>query len=148
MIDYNNAISITPYKELRGGKECIHEHIQKGYAVPTKVIAYLQTTEPFMMSLGIYDHPFKAGTRLLGPYMHTDGKYYWDRDTWKYVLKYNLVLPQEFIDHVMSDEGTAFLEKCAKENNSWRKVIRKWKEQPNTICLIPENAGDIDLEDF
>ena len=148
MIDYENAISITPYKELRDGDESIHKHTQDGYAVPNKVIAYLQTTVPFMMSPGIYNHPFKAGTRLLGPYWYTDGKYYWDRDTWKYVLKYNLVLPQEFIDHVMSDEGTLFLEKCAKENNSWGNVIGKWKEQPNTICLLPENAGDIDLEDF
>ena len=148
MIDYNNVIPITPYKELRGGKESIHEHIQEGYAVPNKVIAYLQTTEPFMMSPGIYEHPFKEGNRRLGPYLFTDGKYYWDRDTWKYVVKYGLVLPQEFIDHVMSDEGTAFLEKCEKENNSWGNVIGKWKEQPNTICLLPENAGDMDLEDF
>ena len=143
MIDYNNAISITPYKELRGGDESIHKHTKIGYAVPNKVIAYLQTTVPFMMSPGIYKHPFKAETRLLGPYLYTDGKYYWDRDTWKYVLKYNLVLPQEFIDHVMSDEGTAFLEKCEKENNSWGNVIGKWKEQPNTICLLPENAGKL-----
>ena len=74
MLDYKKMISITPYKELRGGKECIHEHIQKGYAVPNKVIAYLQTGEPFTMSPGIYEHPFKAGKRLLGPYRFTDGK--------------------------------------------------------------------------
>ena len=85
--------------------------------MPNKVIAYLQTTMPFVMSPGFYDHPFKTGTHLLGPYRYTDGKYYWDRDTWKYVLKYNLVLLQEFIGHVMSDEGTSFLEKCAKAVN-------------------------------
>ncbi len=148
MIDYNKVISITPYKELCDGEESIHEHTMKGYAVPSKVIAYLQTTEPFMMSPGIYEHPFKEGTRLLGPYWFTDGKYYWDRDTWKYVIKYGLVLPQEFIDHVMSDEGTAFLEKCAKANNSWGKVIEEWKEQPNTLCLLPTDAGDMELEEF
>jgi len=48
----------------------------------------------------------------------------------------------------MSDEGTLFLEKCAKDNNSWGRVIEKWKEEPNSICLLPENAGDIDLDDF
>jgi len=148
MIDYRKIVSITPYKELRGGKESIYAHIKDGYVVPNKVIVYLQTTEPFVMSPGIYEHPFKAGTRLLGPYLFTDGKYCWDRDAWKYVVKYGLVLPQEFIDHVMSDEGTAFLEKCAKGHNSLGKIIEKWKEQPNSICLLPENAGNIDLEDF
>jgi len=62
MIDYDNAISITPYKELHDGDESIHKHTQDGYAVPNKVIIYLQTTVPFMMSPGIYNHPFKIGT--------------------------------------------------------------------------------------
>ena len=114
--DINKIIPITPYKELHDGEESIYDHIQKEYVVPDKVIAYLQTTDPFLMALGIYEHPFKKGTQLMGPYWFTDGKYYWDRDTWKYVLKYGLVLPQEFIDHVMSEAGTAFLEKCIKEN--------------------------------
>jgi hypothetical protein len=34
-------------------------------------------------------------------------------DTWKYVLKYHVTLPKEFIDHVMSEEGIAFMEWCA-----------------------------------
>jgi hypothetical protein len=65
MIDYDNIISITPYKELDDGDESIYEHTKDGYAVPNKVIAYLQTTMPFVMSPGIYDHPFKTGTHLM-----------------------------------------------------------------------------------
>lgn len=146
--DINKIIPITPYKELHDGEESIYDHIQKEYVVPDKVIAYLQTTDPFLMALGIYEHPFKKGTQLMGPYWFTDGKYYWDRDTWKYVLKYGLVLPQEFIDHVMSEAGTAFLEKCIKENKSWGQTIKGWKEQSNTLCLLPDDAGDIELEAF
>lgn len=40
---------ITPYKELSGGEESIHDHIREGYEVPDKVIAYLRTTKPFMV---------------------------------------------------------------------------------------------------
>jgi len=31
MIDYRKIVSITPYKELRGGKESIYAHIKDGY---------------------------------------------------------------------------------------------------------------------
>lgn len=141
-------ICLTPYRELHGGKESIHDHIQDGYEVPDKVIAYLRTTKPFLMSPGVYDHPFKEDTRLLGPYLYTDDKYYWDRDTWKYVVKYGLELPQSFIDHVMSDAGTKFIEQQIDANESWSKVIKQWKRKKGFICLLPDNAGDKDLKDF
>ena len=143
-----NIVCITSYKEIRGGEKSIYENVREGYSVPEKVIAYLRTTTPFMMSPGIYEHPFKPGSRLLGPYLYTDGKYYWDRDTWKYVLKYGLVLPQEFIDHVMSEEGTVFIEKCIEESDSWSNVIKEWKKRQGFICFLPENAGDRSIEDF
>ena len=141
-------ICLTPYIELRGGEESIHDHIRKEYAVPDKVIAYLRTTKPFLMSPGIYDHPFKKGVRLLGPYLYTDDIYYWDRDTWKYVIKYGLELPQEFIDHVMSDEGTKFIEHQIETNESWTEAIRQWKKKKGFSCLLPDNAGDKELKDF
>ena len=148
MATMEDLIDLTPYKELHGGNESIHNHVQPGYTVPDKVIAYLRTTNPLLMSPGVYDHPFKPGKRLLGPYSYTDGKYFWDRDTWKYVVKYGLVLPQDFIDHVMSDEGTAFIEKCIDESDSWCEVIKGWKKRQGFICFLPENAGDTSLENF
>ena len=141
-------ICLTPYKELYGGKESILDHVSDGYTVPDKVIAYLRTTKPFLMSPGIYDHPFKENTRLLGPYLYTDGKYYWDRDTWKYVVKYGLELPEDFIDHVMSDEGTKFIEEWIESNDSWSKVIRDWKKRKGFVCLLPNDARDTELKDF
>lgn len=145
---WENKICLTPYKELDLGEESIYDHVQDGYTVPLRVITYLQTTEPFFMSPGIYDHPFKSGCRLLGPYTYTDGKYYWDRDAWKYVVKYHVTLPQEFIDHVMSEDGEAYLDQLTKENNSWAKSIEDLKNRSNTICLLPDDAGDIALENF
>lgn len=144
----SHPISLTPYREIVGGKESIYDHVQEGYSVPEKVIAYLRTSQPYVMSPGIYEHPFKKGCRLLGPYLYTDGTYCWDRDTWKYVVKYGLKLPQCFIDHVMSDEGTAFIEKCIEENPSWGNSINQWKERECLLCFLPDDAGDIDLEDF
>ena len=141
-------VCVSPYIELLFGSESIHDHVQDGFSVPERVIAYLRTTQPYLMSPGVYEHPFKPGIRLLGPYLYTDGKYYWDRDTWKYVVKYHVTLPQDFIDHVMSDEGKAYIEKFGVQPASWTGIIENWKEQKNTLCLLPTDAGDISLEDF
>ena len=89
--------------------------------MPDKVIAYLRTAKPFLASPVIYEHPFKEGVTLLGPYLYTDDTYYWDRDTWKYVVKHHLRLPQDFIDHVMSEEGTRFIESQIDENDLWNE---------------------------
>ena len=73
-------ICVSPYRELRFGNESIFDHVQGNYSVPDRVIAYLRTTQPYLMSPGIYKHPFKPETDLLGPYLYTYGKYCWDRD--------------------------------------------------------------------
>lgn len=140
-------INVMPYREINGGEESIYDNIDENFVVPQKVIAYLQTTQPHLVCMGLYKHPFKD-MNLCGPYWYTDGEYFWDRDAWKYVLKYHVTLPQKFIDKVMSDEGTAFLEKCAQSDESWTKRIQELKESPNTLCLMPENAGNYSLDDF
>ena len=71
------------------------------------------------------------------------------RYTWKYVLKYHVELPQEFIEHVMSDAGTEFLESFAQENRSWECTIADWKfSSEGGLCLLPADAGDMSLENF
>lgn len=132
---------LTPYSEIKLGKESIFDHLQEGYTIPEKVIEYLKTQKLYFMSPGIYPHPFKPEKDLLGPYVYTDGYYYWDRDTWKYSVKYGLVLPQEFIDHVISEEGTAFLNEYA--GRTW-----KIKERKNMLNLLPDDHGDVSLDDF
>ena len=140
---------VSPFKEIRCGEESIYDYVIDGYTVPAKVIAYLQTTKPYMMSPGIYEHPFIKGKNLLGLYMYTDGYYWWDRDTWKYVLKYKVSLPQEFINHVMSEEGTKFLEEFETDGDSWRGRIAEWKKSDRKgLCLLPDDAGDVGVDDF
>ena len=75
--------------------------------------------------------------------MYTDGHYYWDRDTWKYVVKYGLTLPEEFVDYVMSDEADAFLNQ--QHNSDWHLQLSK---RENVLNLLPEDSGDIPLEQF
>ncbi len=146
--EMRKMVCLTPYKELHCGDKSIHDYVQENYTVPDQVIAYLRTTQPYIMRPGIYEHPFKPGKRLLGPYMYTDGKYYWDRDTWKYVVKYHVTLPPEFIDHVMSEEGRAFIEHFLDQSVSWSDTIKKWKKQQGIMCLLPDNAGEVELEEF
>lgn len=145
---FNQTVCISPYKEIRCGCESIYDNIEEGYTVPAKVIAYLRTTTPYIMSPGVYAHPFKKDVHLLGPYMYTDGHFCWDRDTWKYVMKYGLKLPQEFIDHVMSEAGTKFIESCIEKNESWSTTIKEWKKKQGFVCFLPDNAGDVELEKF
>lgn len=63
--EHRRKVCLTPFRELRLGSESIFDWVEEGYTVPTKVIAYLKITEPGIMSPGIYEHPFKPGTRLL-----------------------------------------------------------------------------------
>jgi hypothetical protein len=103
--EHSCRVCLTPYRELRLGDLSIHDHTRSGYAVPARVIAYLKAGAPYLMSPGIYEHPFESGRQLPGPYALTDGHFWWDQDTWQYVTQYHLTLPQAFIDHVMSPEG-------------------------------------------
>lgn len=65
------------------------------------------------------------------------------------MVKYHVTLPQEFIDHVMSDEGTEFLKQCELDGNSWSGRIKDWKNsEENGLCLLSDDAGDMGLEDF
>ncbi len=139
---------LSPFKELKCGDKSIYDHVKEGYAVPNKVITYLRTTNPFVVSPGIYTHPFKPDMRLLGPYLYTDGKYFWDRDLWKYVVKYHVVLPEEFVDYVMSGKGDRFLEYMSASDLSWGKAFDDWDKDPHTHVYMPRDAGDIDIKDF
>lgn len=51
-------INVIPYKEIDGGEESVYDHIDESYVVPEKVITYLETTQPHMVCMGIYKHPF------------------------------------------------------------------------------------------
>ena len=133
-------ISLTPFKELKQGEESIYDYIDEAFVVPDKVLLYLQGGHNHVMSPGIYDHPFKKGETLLGPYIYTDDKYVWDRDTWKYVKKYHLRLPEEFIEYVMAKDPKEIVD----NRESWNKKFKEW----GVNSFLPENGGDVKLDDF
>ena len=62
--------------------------------------------------------------------------------------KAHVTLPREFIDHVMSEEGAAFIERFIDQSDSWSNAIKKWKKRQGFKCFLPGNAGEIELEDF
>jgi hypothetical protein len=139
--EMNSRFCLTPYTELRLGEESIYDNIDHSFSVPEKVILYLQTKELYFLCPGLYKHPFHEETTLCGPYAYSDGYYYWDRDTWKYVVKYGLTLPQQFIDYVMTDKATEFMNQ--KHNSDLHLA-----EKENTINLLPKDSGDIPLDQF
>ena len=146
--ELERKVCLTPFKELKLGGESIHDWVVEGYKVPTKVIAYLKTTEPYLMSPGVYEHPFKPDMRLLGPYCYTDGHYWWDRDAWKYVVNYHVKLPQKFVDYVMSGDGDDFLEAHLPWAKSWfDRIEENYGDVPHGNFL-PEGAGNVGIEDF
>ena len=63
-------------------------------------------------------------------------------------MKYGLKLPQEFIDHVMSEAGTRFIESYIEKDESWSTSIREWKKEQGAACFLPDDAGDVELEKF
>jgi hypothetical protein len=142
-------VNITPYKELRFGDKSIYDYVGDIETdIPSKVVDYLRAGNPDVMSPGIYDHPFREGEKLLGPYILTDNtRYSWDRDTWKYVVKYGLKLPEEFIEFVLSDEGSEALEGM-RAGTTWSEVIQGWKKTSSASIYLPEDAGDNELDSF
>lgn len=141
-------VCLTPFEELHQGDESIYDWVEEGYTVPAKVIAYLKTAEPYVMSPGVYDHPFKPGMKLLGPYCYADDHYWWDRDAWKYVTKYHVRLPQEFVNYVMSGAGDEFLQEHAPQADSWFQNIEDSYGDTPHVNLLPEDAGDVGIEEF
>lgn len=144
--------NLTPFSELHQGTKSIYDYVKDGYTVPDKVIAYLRTQRYLGVCPGTYDHPFKPGERLPGPYRLTDGHYTWDRDTWKYVLKYHLTLPEEFINYVMSDDGdrklTELVNETIEKNEAWSDSIKECKKKQGYKCLLLGPGGSKELSDF
>ena len=118
------------------------------YPVPDKVIAYLKCPNNGLYRMGIFSHLYKPDIRFYGKTVYSDGLYVWDNFTWKYVMKYNLRLPESFIDHVMSEEGTAFIEKAIDESKLWSVTVKKYKKQLGYRCFIPTQSELRELDNF
>lgn len=67
---------------------------------------------------------------------------------YQHPFRKDVTLPQEFMDHVMSEAGTEFIQKCKERGESWSSKIDEMKDRENTLCLLPDDAGDMELENF
>ena len=61
---------------------------------------------------------------------------------------YHITLLEEFFEYVMSDEGDAFFEGFIDESDSWSERIKRMKKKQGVLCLLPDNAGETELDKF
>ena len=103
-MNHNSKKCLSPFKEINCGSESIYDYVKEGYTAPDKVIDYLRSAAPYLTCLGVYEHPFIKEKMIAGPYLCKDDNFYWEQNTWEYVAKYHVILPQEFIDYIMFEE--------------------------------------------
>jgi hypothetical protein len=78
------------------------EHGQKA-----KILSYLRSGEELLLVAGIVRDPIDPKRPIIGsPHILTDGTWAWSADVAYYVEKYNLRIPEEFVE--------------AMKSNSWR----------------------------
>lgn len=74
-----------------------------GNPVPekAKILAYLQSGEQLMLVAGIARDPINPNHPIIGsPHVLTDGAWAWSADVSYYVEKYDLSLPNEFLERM------------------------------------------------
>ena len=76
------------------------------------------------------------------------GRFWWDRNCWKYAAKYHVMLPQEFVEHVISGTGDKLLESYATDTSSWSDRIEEHCRNAPHGNVLPKSAGNLDLKDF
>lgn len=76
------------------------------------------------------------------------GRFWWDRNRWKYATKYHVMLPQEFVEYVILGTGDKLLESHATDTSSWSDRIEEHcRNTPHGNFLL-KSAGNLDLKDF
>lgn len=76
------------------------------------------------------------------------GRFWWDRNCWKYAAKYHVMLPQEFVEYVISGTGDKLLESYATDTSSWSDRIEERCKNTLHGNFLPKSAGNLDLKDF
>jgi hypothetical protein len=92
------------FRELRGGANDPSLKDACGLApLPdrTEVVKYLCSAPPFIASPGVEGDVLDPSVRVAGPlHILTDGEWAWPAVLAYYVQKYNIGLPQDFLDHI------------------------------------------------
>ena len=95
---------LNQYEEFGPGMgfPSMKEFFQSGkYENQDKIVRYLRTGEPVMVQTMLPRDVFTGEPLGIEKVFINDGEYIWSSDLAYYVEKYNLLLPDEFIKHVL-----------------------------------------------
>ena len=97
---------ILPWSDSFECKESINNHISREELCNKKeIMSYLDSGICLAYSCGFSKDVLNPEKRIgIVPDILTDGKYLWHRNLIYYVDKYNLKLPQEFLDYAESQK--------------------------------------------
>lgn len=120
---------------------------KEGYQVPDKVIAYLCAGRSKGAVAHLMQHPFKSD-KSISCHRYGDEMYTWYKDTWKFVVKYGLQLPKEFIDKVMSLESDIYFQNMIHILYGDKPLLEKHKQSLGYKCFLPSHSQLKELKDF
>ena len=69
------------------------------------IVAYLRTGELGSVMIGTMRDVFTGELTGISDHDRSDGEYEWDEGLAYYVDRYNLRLPQDFVDHILERSG-------------------------------------------
>ena len=95
-------------KELNGEafpsiKTLIHSEIPQ----KTRVLRYLKTAEIVSVSPGVMTDVLTGNRTDIQLRCYSDGQFFWRSDVPYYVEKYDMALPEHFIEHILSQKTKA-----------------------------------------
>ncbi|WP_160680904.1 hypothetical protein [Clostridium sp. C8-1-8] len=79
----------------------IKDLINKPIIEKEKIIKYMKECKITAVSPAIVTDLINPENKIIGLYSMNDGKYAWNSDLIYYLEKYDMELPEEFIEHVL-----------------------------------------------
>jgi len=79
------------------------EFYKKNWKIKSQLTAYIKSGKPCNFYRGFSS--CRICGKILGSHERTDGTYIWPDQLEHYILEHNVLLPQKFIDYVMTKEA-------------------------------------------
>ena len=98
------AKMLFAFKEfgLQDGPSIIEAFSSTAYPEKRRIVRYLENGERTIASPGVYIDVVTGENTGIGKCHLTDGEYVWTSIIPYYVEKYNMILPDEFVEKVLS----------------------------------------------
>lgn len=115
-------IYIGKYNEFspgRGFPSLVDSFSDTPYPEKYRVAAYLRNGKLMGLAGPLYHDIFTGEVILLDSVFRNDGVYSWPQVLAYYVEKYNLILPEDFMNHILSQNLSEYIKRHRyKERNS------------------------------